>query len=113
MTIHPTVAAVLRAETRIILSDFPSLLVPGYCWLWVGEINRNGYGRVWVQGQRLMAHKVAYELMIGPVDKGLVLDHLCRNRNCCNPYHLEPVTVRENTLRGEAILFKPTNGELQ
>lgn len=87
------------------------------CWLWCGEINRNGYGRVWIGGKRLMTHRVVYELLVGPIEDGLVLDHLCRNRRCCNPKHMEPVTVRENTLRGEARLFQSTQlyeqGELQ
>lgn len=77
------------------------------CWLWQGEINRNGYGRVWVNGKRLMAHRVAYEAFHGAITPGLVLDHLCRNRRCCNPEHLEPVTVKVNTQRGDAVLFKP------
>lgn len=76
------------------------------CWLWLGEINRNGYGRVWVSGKRLMAHRHLYERLVGPIPEGLVLDHLCRNRSCCNPAHMDPVTVRVNTLRGEAVLFK-------
>ncbi|OGR27289.1 MAG: hypothetical protein A2139_07850 [Desulfobacca sp. RBG_16_60_12] len=75
------------------------------CWLWQGEINRNGYGRVWVNGKRLMAHRVTYEAFHGPIAPGLVLDHLCKNRQCCNPDHLEPVTVRENTIRGDATLY--------
>lgn len=77
------------------------------CWLWQGELNRNGYGRVWVNGKRYMAHRLAYQMLIGEIGEGLVLDHLCRNRNCCNPLHLEPVTVKVNTHRGEAKLFKP------
>lgn len=76
------------------------------CWEWQGELNRNGYGRVWVNGRRLMAHRVAYQLLVGEIPEGLVLDHLCKVRRCCNPDHLEPVTVRENTLRGDAVLFK-------
>lgn len=76
------------------------------CWEWQGEINRNGYGRVWVEGKRLMAHRAIYTLIVGPIPEGLVLDHLCSNRRCCNPAHLEPVTHRENTFRGRAVLFK-------
>lgn len=76
------------------------------CWLWQGQQNRNGYGRIKIQGRWLMVHRVSYELHIGPIPEGLVLDHLCRNRLCCNPQHLEAVTVRENTLRGEAKLFR-------
>ena len=47
-----------------------------------------------------VSHRYAYELVIGPIPKGLTLDHLCRVRGCVNPGHLEPVTQRENTLRG-------------
>jgi hypothetical protein len=79
------------------------------CWLWQGELNRNGYGRVWVSGRRLMVHRVVYALLVGEIPKGLVLDHksdVCSHRNCCNPAHLEPVTVKVNTHRGRAVLFK-------
>lgn len=79
------------------------------CWEWQGEMNRNGYGRVWINGKRLMSHRVTYELLVGPIADGLVVDHLCKNRACCNPEHLEPVTIRENTLRGDAVLFRPAN----
>lgn len=75
------------------------------CWVWCARTNRNGYGRLRVGGRELMAHRLAYEALVGPIPEGLVLDHLCRVRLCINPAHLEPVTVRENTLRGEARLF--------
>jgi hypothetical protein len=75
------------------------------CWWWLGELNRNGYGRVWHNGKKRMVHKVTWESVHGPVPEGLVLDHKCRNRRCCNPRHLEPVTVQVNTRRGGAILF--------
>lgn len=77
------------------------------CWTWQGELNRNGYGRVWINGKRLMVHRVVWELLRERIEDGLVLDHLCKVRKCCNPDHLEPVTVRENTLRGDAVLFRP------
>lgn len=79
------------------------------CWLWGGELNRNGYGRVWWQGKRRVVHRVVYELLHGPVSRELHLDHVkerCQHRHCCNPAHLEPVTPRENTHRGRAVLFK-------
>ncbi len=76
------------------------------CWLWLGEYNRNGYGRVKFAGRKLMAHRVIYELVVDQIPDGLVLDHICRNRCCVNPDHLEEVTIRENTLRGDAVLFR-------
>lgn len=87
-------------------------LSPGGCWLWTGELNRNGYGTYLTrpvpgQRKRKMVHIEVYVLLKGEYDRRLLLDHGCRVRNCCNPEHLEPVTVKVNTLRGEAVLFKP------
>lgn len=77
----------------------------GRCWLWTGEPHHSGYGMFWISrnGKRngLVAHKYAYEATGRSVPDGLVLDHLCRNRACVNPDHLEPVTNRVNVLRGE------------
>lgn len=68
------------------------------CWVW---ITGNGdYGRIRVGAEVKIAHRVAYELFVGPIPAGMQIDHLCRNRSCVNPSHLEPVTNRENTLRG-------------
>ena len=72
----------------------------GDCWNWLGSLDRDGYGRVRYNGRRTRAHRIAYELAIGPIPAGLVIDHLCRNRRCVNPDHLEPVTSQENTRRG-------------
>lgn len=75
------------------------------CWLWMGSLNRNGYGRTTRTNSRtsVVAHRYVYELVIGPIPDGLQLDHLCRVRNCVNPEHVEPVTQRTNLLRGETI----------
>ena len=71
------------------------------CWLWKGSLTVYGYGQFQpARGKSYRAHRLAWEIARGPVPEGLVLDHLCRNRACCNPDHLEPVTHRENVLRG-------------
>lgn len=69
------------------------------CWLWAGNISPQGYGRI--SGFREpQAHRLAYNLYIGPIPNGLDLDHKCRVRCCVNPSHLEPVTRAENLRRG-------------
>lgn len=77
----------------------------GECWEWVAAKFPPGYGQFAVgpPWRRVMAHRWAYEDQIGPIPEGLQLDHLCRNRSCVNPAHLEPVTQRENILRGESM----------
>jgi hypothetical protein len=75
------------------------------CMLWTAGCDRKGYGRFYLAGHEHGAHRVAYQLAYGPVPAGLVLDHVkawgCTNRHCVAPDHLEPVTNRENLLRGE------------
>ncbi len=92
---------------RLALEDAPRPGLVGPCWLVVrGRTSRNGYGRLRCGGREVQAHREAYRRVAGPVPPGLVLDHLCRRRPCCSPWHLEPVTPAENTRRGEAVLFR-------
>lgn len=75
---------------------------PAECWIWKGHTTCGGYGRFRMDGHNVFAHRFAYESIVGPIPDGLPLDHLCRNRACVNPAHLEPVTHKVNILRGES-----------
>lgn len=79
------------------------------CWLWTASLKPDGYGRSYEYGGHLqrLAHRTAYERLVGPIPADLQVDHLCRVRSCCNPAHLELVTTRENTMRG--ISFSAVN----
>ena len=69
------------------------------CWLWTGAKINSGYGLFSVNDRRVLAHRFAYELLIGPIPAGLTVDHLCYIRACIRPDHLEAVTMGENTRR--------------
>ena len=81
--------------------DEKVLPTPSGCWEWAGWHNHKGYGMFWFEGRDQPAHRVSYTLSVGEIPAGLDLDHLCRNRGCVNPAHLEPVTRGENLLRGD------------
>ncbi len=75
------------------------------CWLWTGYLDHRGYGRFSIGGRKgieTTAQNAAYRLFVGPIARGLEIDHLCRNPSCVNPCHLEAVTHRENILRSSA-----------
>lgn len=70
------------------------------CWNWTGTLSK-GYGVMKVHSRSTRVHRLMYEVFVGPIPEGLVIDHLCKNKQCVNPEHLEAVTSRENTLRGD------------
>jgi hypothetical protein len=72
------------------------------CWSWTGALDPYGYGRFNLRRKTVLAHRFSYERFVGAIPVGLELDHLCRNRRCVNPSHLEPVTGHENVLRSES-----------
>lgn len=73
----------------------------GICWLWSGPGDKKGYVRFRNEmNKKAFIHRWSYELFVGPIPEGLTIDHLCRNTNCANPEHLEPVTRIENIARG-------------
>ena len=81
-----------RIDTGVDLDD---------CWEWQGAKNvTHGYGKIQVNKRTHNAHRIIYEVLVGPIPDGLVVDHLCRNKLCVNPDHLEPVTWAENIRRG-------------
>lgn len=83
-----------RLRSRIVMEDG--------CWLFQGAAQSSGYMQVSVEGRKVLAHRHVYQTLVAPIPAGLELDHLCRQRRCVNPAHLEPVTHAENTRRARA-----------
>lgn len=74
----------------------------GGCWMWQGQQHTNAYGRTSIGGKKVYPHRLMYELMVGPIPKGLTIDHTCDTPLCVRPEHLEPVTRAENIRRAHA-----------
>src|SRR5690348_14749328 len=72
------------------------------CWVWMGAKSKAGYGQLWSDGKVAYLHRLTFEFYVGPIPEGLTIDHLCRNRACCNPAHLEAVPLRENIRRSDS-----------
>jgi hypothetical protein len=72
----------------------------GKCWVWTSALDFGGYPILWIgDGRSVRAHRFSYQLLVGPIPEGLTLDHLCRNKRCVNPAHLDPCTAGENARR--------------
>ena len=79
------------------------------CWEWTAAKDGKGYGAFNIGGKMRLAHRVAYDTLIGPMPKGLESDHLCRNISCVYPAHIEPVTRSENLRRARLLLVPKTH----
>jgi hypothetical protein len=83
----------LRLQRKIVVDD-------NECWLWCAATTPTGYGISYLDGRTLLAHRVTWILLVGPIPESLTVDHLCRVRRCVNPSHCELVTRAENIRRG-------------
>lgn len=92
-----------RSAVPLFKRLFSKFLIGDGCWEWIAAKDPQGYGRV-NRGRKgegtVLAHRAVYVLLVGPIPATLQLDHLCRDHACVRPSHLEPVTARENTVRG-------------
>jgi len=98
-----------RFLTRTLAERFFGRILPHPvtgCWNWLGG-KTNGYGSFWADGEMTNAHRFSYIVFVGDIPAGHDVDHLCRNRGCCNPEHLEAVTRKVNMARGE---LRPPSG---
>lgn len=77
-------------------------MVPSGCWIWIGALISTGYGAIRIRKKGVLVHRHEYEAKNGPIPKHLEIDHLCRERSCCNPEHLEAVEHIDNVYRGNS-----------
>lgn len=96
------VSVEVRISRRVLIVDLGHSTP---CHIWQGAKTKDGYGSVKVDGAVLYTHRVMYALFVGDLIPGMHVDHVCRNRACCNPEHLEQVTPEENTRRGDAAIL--------
>ena len=94
------------AENLAIAPQLRFVVAKNGCWEWTGAVASTGYAILNIDKQRKLAHRIAYQLFVGPIHHPLQTDHLCRNKKCINPAHLEAVTSKENSLRGKHPLYK-------
>lgn len=100
--VHPSRIVYMRMKTPV-EDRLWSRVVEAYgCWEWRGSLSSSGYGQIGDESGKLVTvHRLAYELLVGPIPTGLVLDHTCRNQRCVNPLHLDITTSAINTARGD------------
>ena len=90
----------IETKLKTLIRFFQKIDDKGSCWQWTGCINKDGYGMFNLNRKMMTSHRIAYRLFKDEIPKGLQVDHLCRNRSCVNPDHLELVTNQENAIRG-------------
>lgn len=96
----------ILAKVETVTPD-EGVVVPGPCWLYTGHwADAKGYRKIKWMGRSVYVHRALWTAVHGTIPDGLVLDHKCRQHSCCNPDHMEPVTVAENTQRGLGSWFK-------
>jgi len=97
---RPTVWTRSRTDREVLALH---LAVVGDCWEWTGVRQRNGYGRCRRGDRDVLVHRLAYQVAVGPIPEGLQVDHLCRNRACIRPDHLEAVSLKVNCHRSDSV----------